>query len=78
MTTFRLRRPILLIPTAAMVPSTTAMAEARKASIREFQKEDMMRVLSKRLLYHFRVKPVKSARDLDSLKEKAMRTKIGA
>ena len=66
------------MPTAAAVPTTAEMAEASRAMSRELNSEVMISSFSKSCRYHLKVNPVKNARDLDSLKENTMRTRMGA
>ena len=60
------------MPTAAMVPSTSAMTDAASAMIKVLRSEE--RISS---LCQWKEKPVQLARDLDSLKLNAMSTMMG-
>ena len=66
-----------LMPMVASVPSTVATTEDTSASTRLSASEDKIISLWNRLLYQSSVKPVNTARDLLSLKEKAIMTAMG-
>lgn len=65
------------MPTAAMVPSTSAMTDAASAMIKVLRSEERISSLWNSSLYQWKEKPVQLARDLDSLKLNAMSTMIG-
>ena len=65
------------MPTAAMVPSTSAITEDASAMIRVLRSEERISSLWNSSLYQWKEKPAQWARDLDSLKLKIIRTMMG-
>ena len=75
---FRGRRFMLEKPMAAAVPATVAMAVARTDTSSVVCRASSTVRLFSSCTYQSRVKPPQTALDLESLKEKTMRTKMGA
>ena len=69
---------ILYMPSAAAVPTTVAIREDRTARIRVLRSAVKVSVELKSSLYHLKLKPVKTAVLLDSLKEKNIRVRHGS
>ena len=65
-------------PMAASVPNTVEINAARTATLSVVIKASMMASLWSKSAYQCKVKPVQTARFLDSLNEKMISTKMGA
>ena len=72
------RRFMLEKPMAAAVPTTVAMAVARTDTSRVVRRASSTVLLCSSSRYQSRVNPPQTALDLESLKEKTIRTKMGA
>ena len=69
---------MLKSPTAVRVPTTVAMTVASRDTSRVVESALMMELSRKSSAYQLKVKPFQTVRLLESLKEKTMRTKMGA
>ena len=65
------------MPTAAMVPSSSAMTDAASAMISVLRSEERINSLWNSSLYQWNEKPVQLERDFDSLKLHTIRTMMG-